>query len=122
MSERKAIPDSVRWKVFARDHYTCQYCHRSGVEIEIDHKIPVAQGGSNEMSNLVTACVECNRGKGALPPAPEGYIWVKENKSVRMQLLVRPSTREGIEKLAEQNNQSMNDYINDILEREIRLY
>jgi hypothetical protein len=31
--------------------------------MHIDHVIPVALGGDNRMSNLVTACAECNLGK-----------------------------------------------------------
>ena len=33
--------------------------------LEIDHVHPVAEGGTNDMDNLVTACWDCNRGKGA---------------------------------------------------------
>lgn len=119
MSERKPIPNYVRFQVFKRDKFTCQYCGASGCDLEIDHIEPVANGGSDDMDNLITACKACNRGKRDMPVLPEGYILRRENKSRRMQLLVRPYTCEGIKKLAEQNNQSMNDYVNDILEREI---
>lgn len=33
--------------------------------LEVDHIIPVSEGGSDEMDNLTTSCWECNRGKGA---------------------------------------------------------
>lgn len=44
----------------------CTYCGASGndVELEIDHIIPVAKGGSNHISNLTTSCMACNRKKG----------------------------------------------------------
>lgn len=32
--------------------------------LECDHVIPVANGGTNEIINLVTSCSDCNRGKG----------------------------------------------------------
>lgn len=35
------------------------------VVLEIDHFIPVKEGGDNEMSNLLTSCKQCNRGKKA---------------------------------------------------------
>lgn len=37
------------------------------VRLEIDHIIPVSQGGTNDEENLTTACFDCNRGRGALP-------------------------------------------------------
>ena len=62
---RKEIPKRVRFEVFKRDKFTCQYCGASApdVSLEIDHINPVAKGGTNEILNLVTACRDCNRGK-----------------------------------------------------------
>lgn len=47
---------------------------------------------------------------------PIGYKLVKENKSVRLQLLIRPTTKETIKKLAEAQGISVNDLINKILD------
>lgn len=65
MAERKAIPNKVRFEVFKRDKFTCQYCGRKApdVVLNIDHIKPVAKGGTNEIMNLVTSCFECNNGK-----------------------------------------------------------
>lgn len=45
----------------------CAYCGRSplkhGVELHVDHKIPLDWGGSNERDNLQPLCSECNEGK-----------------------------------------------------------
>lgn len=62
-----AISKSLRFDVFRRDKFTCQYCGRTppDVVLEIDHITPVSQGGDDEPSNLVTSCYDCNRGKGA---------------------------------------------------------
>lgn len=62
---RKAIPKSVRFEVFKRDKFTCQYCGASApdVVLEIDHIKPVSKGGDNNIMNLVTSCRNCNRGK-----------------------------------------------------------
>jgi hypothetical protein len=62
---RKAIPKSIRFEVFKRDSFTCQYCGRSAPDVilEVDHINPVANGGTNDIVNLVTACFDCNRGK-----------------------------------------------------------
>jgi HNH endonuclease len=67
--ERKAIKKSVRFEVFKRDSFTCQYCGSKApdVVLEIEHITPVAAGGGNDILNLVTACRGCNAGKSARP-------------------------------------------------------
>ena len=62
---RKNITKKVRFEVFKRDSFKCQYCGKSApdVVLEVDHIIPVAKGGDNDISNLITACFDCNRGK-----------------------------------------------------------
>ena len=64
--KRKAISKKLRFEVFKRDSFTCQYCGRKApdVVLEVDHIKPVAEGGKNTLLNLVTSCMECNRGKG----------------------------------------------------------
>ena len=47
---------------------------------------------------------------------PIGYKLVKENKSARLQLLIRPTTKEIIKKTAEAQGISVNDLINNILD------
>lgn len=64
VSVRRLIPLNKRFMVMKRDRYKCRICNRSGVELEVDHIVPVSQGGSNRMDNLQTACQDCNRGKG----------------------------------------------------------
>lgn len=56
----------MRYEVLQRDNSTCQRCGnqvKDGVRLEIDHKIPVNWGGSNEIDNLWTLCNQCNGGK-----------------------------------------------------------
>jgi hypothetical protein len=64
-AKRKAISKKIRFEVFKRDGFTCQYCgaHPPSAVLEVDHIHPVASGGMNEMDNLVTSCFGCNRGK-----------------------------------------------------------
>ncbi len=67
--ERVAIGKKLRFRVFARDGFRCQYCGRpagDGVILHVDHRVPVARGGTNDESNLATACSDCNLGKGVL--------------------------------------------------------
>lgn len=64
-SARKSIPQGLRFEVFKRDSFKCQYCGASAPEVilHIDHIKPVADGGTNDITNLVTACAGCNAGK-----------------------------------------------------------
>jgi hypothetical protein len=65
MAKRQSISKGLRFEVFKRDSFRCQYCGRSAPDVilEIDHILPVSQGGKNELLNLVTSCRDCNRGK-----------------------------------------------------------
>lgn len=67
---RRSIGARLRFDVLRRDSYTCQYCGRRAphVSLHIDHVLPVADGGSNELDNLVAACQDCNLGKGRRRP------------------------------------------------------
>lgn len=69
MSERKPIPNRIRFEVFKRDHFRCIYCGRTPPEVvlEVDHIESVSTGGGNEISNLATSCDQCNSGKSNIP-------------------------------------------------------
>ena len=65
MAERENVPPGVRFKVLVRDNFKCVYCGKTKEEerIDVDHVIPVASGGTNDIGNLVAACTTCNIGK-----------------------------------------------------------
>ena len=62
---RITIPPEVRKYVFERDHNSCQSCGQTNqqTELTIDHIIPLARGGSHDLSNLQTLCHYCNAKK-----------------------------------------------------------
>lgn len=66
---RQPLSKRTRFEVFKRDGFVCQYCgqHPPDVMLEVDHISPVAEGGTNDEENLVTACFNCNRGKAHIP-------------------------------------------------------
>ncbi|MEF2156417.1 HNH endonuclease [Luteimonas sp. FXH3W] len=76
MSKRKSISQKARFEVFKRDGFSCTYCGATPPKaiLHVDHIHPVAEGGDNSQNNLVTACDQCNWGKGArlLTSIPEG--------------------------------------------------
>lgn len=53
-----------RDSIYARDNHECVYCG-SRERLSIDHVVPLTKGGTNDFSNLVTACISCNSSKGA---------------------------------------------------------
>lgn len=65
-----AVSKRLRYEVLRRDGHTCKYCGQSApdVKLTVDHVMPSALGGSDDPSNLVAACVDCNSGKSASSP------------------------------------------------------
>lgn len=65
MTKREGISKKLRFEVFKRDKFTCQYCGSAApnVVLNVDHILPVAKGGQNHLLNLVTSCFDCNSGK-----------------------------------------------------------
>lgn len=65
--KRKPISKRIRFEVFKRDCFTCQYCGRKSPDVilHVDHIKPVSKGGTNGITNLITSCSVCNLGKGA---------------------------------------------------------
>ncbi len=67
MKTPRSVPPKLRFRVFMRDHFTCQYCKRTkeedGVKLQADHIIAYSNGGETVFENLITACWDCNIGK-----------------------------------------------------------
>jgi hypothetical protein len=75
--KRKDMPRRLRFRVLHRDNFRCTYCGATpeyGARLVIDHATPVSAGGRAEMSNLRTACCECNAGKAAEAFALEAMV------------------------------------------------
>jgi hypothetical protein len=68
----KWIRPEKRKRIYKRDDHTCIYCGTSIYEdatliLTLDHVVPKELGGTNEHTNLVTACKSCNCSKRDLP-------------------------------------------------------
>jgi 5-methylcytosine-specific restriction endonuclease McrA len=50
----------VRTAVLKRDGYRCVNCGQTGTELHVHHIIPRSEGGTNDLSNLVTLCAKCH--------------------------------------------------------------
>lgn len=93
-----AISKKTRFEVFKRDSFTCQYCGRKAPDVilEIDHVHPKAEGGTDDLMNLITACRECNRGKGPRTLSDDSVI-----EKRRRQLEELQERKEQIEMMVE---------------------
>ncbi|WP_082502913.1 HNH endonuclease [Nocardioides sp. Leaf307] len=61
-SSRGSTYKKNRLTVLARDNYCCVYCGREATTA--DHVVAVANGGTDDVSNLVACCITCNSSKG----------------------------------------------------------
>ena len=68
-----AVTKRTRYEVLRRDGHKCRYCGAKAEDspLTVDHVVPVALGGSDDPSNLVAACRDCNAGKSSTSPDAE---------------------------------------------------
>lgn len=90
-----AISKRTRFEVLRRDGYACRYCGRRApdVELTVDHVTPTALGGTDDPSNLVAACADCNAGKASSSPDAELVAEVSRD-SLRWAAAVRQAAAE----------------------------
>lgn len=102
MAERKYISKKLRFEVFKRDNFTCQYCGRMAPDVilQVDHIKPVKEGGTNDILNLVTSCVDCNLGKGAKLLSDDSAV-----KKQQTQLKLLGEKREQLEMVLQWKNE-----------------
>lgn len=115
--KRKVLSKKLRFEVFKRDSFTCQYCGRKAPDVilQVDHIKPVSKGGNNDIMNLVTSCVDCNLGKHDKELDDNSVIALRQKQAEELQ-----ARREQIEmlrdwhiELANQHNlqlQSINEF------------
>ena len=56
---------TIRARTLERDQYICQLCGEVFPEsnLECDHRIPLHQGGTDDLSNTQTLCISCHSKK-----------------------------------------------------------
>ena len=97
--KRRPVPWRVAIQVWINFDGRCHYCDSGPLDpeiAEIDHRVPISKGGSDDIENLALACRPCNRWKSdydemdvifdlrAIPPIwalawPKRWDW-KANK------------------------------------------
>lgn len=68
-----AVSKRLRYEILRRDNHACRYCGASAptARLTIDHVVPQTLGGSDDPTNLVTACIDCNAGKSSVQPGAD---------------------------------------------------
>lgn len=65
---RRGVGQRARFTRVIKDHVLaepiCAYC--GGLATVIDHILPIALGGTNDLANLTPACRDCNHEKHAM--------------------------------------------------------
>lgn len=59
------VPGSVRYDVLKRAKHRCELCgaHEGQAALHVDHIVPRAKGGSDDISNFQALCLTCNTNK-----------------------------------------------------------
>jgi len=89
--EENQIKISQREAITIRDNFKCVYCRKeitSVNDLEIDHIIPLLQGGKSNYSNMVLSCKQCNQKKKDKTPQQIGWhvtqpCWYHKNKAIK---------------------------------------
>lgn len=93
-----SLGKKLRFEVFKRDSFKCQYCGRSAPDVilHVDHILPVSEGGEDDLINLVTSCRDCNLGKSNRKLSDDAVI-----QQQRQQLEELQERREQLEMMME---------------------
>jgi hypothetical protein len=124
MNKRKSMSKTLRFEVFKRDSFSCQYCGATPSKktmLEVDHIKPVAKGGDNDILNLITSCFDCNRGKSARELSDDSVV-VKQKKQLdnlqekREQFKMMYEWRKGLDGLTSEAAHMITEYIESKVE------
>ena len=120
--KRKTIGDKLRFEVFKRDNFKCQYCGMSApdVVLNVDHIDPVSNGGENDILNLVTSCRDCNSGKSDRLLSEHSMLdkqrkMLEDLEERRQQLKMMIQWREQLSNFDEEQASALAKIINEIL-------
>lgn len=97
----RGISPQLRNEILERNGFTCQLCGSGPgdtdpfnpnrkIRLNIDHTIPLSQGGSNKKENLRVLCSACNLGRKNIQPLSESAL----NILARIRRLPRTSQKE----------------------------
>lgn len=99
-AKRKSLSKRTRFDVLKRDGFRCRYCGATPDQrlLQVDHIVPVVDGGTDDIINLVTSCQPCNSGKAhkglesqpaPMPRTPTARELAEQRKQVEAYLAAR---------------------------------
>lgn len=128
MAERKSLSKKLRFEVFKRDSFTCQYCGSKAPDkvLEIDHIQPVSKGGKNELMNLITSCFDCNRGKSNRKISDKSVVekqrvQIEELNLRRQQLEMILEWKTGLNDIKSEEVEKVMDYMKNLCDHKYTL-
>ena len=85
---RVSFPLWLKKQIVYRDRGYCQHCECQVESVdlvdgafELDHMVPLKQGGTNDPTNLILSCKHCNTSKGdGLLPIKDIFAWPERKK------------------------------------------
>jgi hypothetical protein len=114
MPNRQGLSKKLRFEVFKRDSFTCQYCGGKAPDVLLhaDHILALANGGKSTIINLITSCSDCNLGKGSRALSDSSALQkqrgqMEELNERRLQLEMMAEWRRGLDDLEEQKIDSV---------------
>lgn len=120
---RVALSKKLRFEVFKRDAFTCQYCGQKAPDVILncDHVVSVADGGGNDILNLITSCFDCNSGKGARSLSEQAVLnkqvdQLAELQARREQIEMLIDWRTGLERLKEDTTDRVAEHWHSTIE------
>jgi hypothetical protein len=124
MVARKGLSKKTRFEVFKRDSFTCQYCGKSAptVLLVVDHIKPVSKDGDDDITNLITACFDCNSGKSDRELSDDAVV-LKRKKQLdelqerREQIEMMMQWRGSLDNIKEQEVEKLIEYITEKMPR-----
>lgn len=66
------LTPSHLWRHWGTFDHRCAYCGALG-DLEVEHVVPISQGGQHHLGNIVPACHSCNSNKGTR----DAHDWFK---------------------------------------------
>jgi len=119
---REGLSKKIRFEVFKRDSFTCQYCGKSApnVVLHVDHITPVSKDGDNDITNLITACFDCNMGKKDRELSDDAVVQKRkkqldELQERREQLEMMVEWQRGLIDISEEEATAAIDFVNDLM-------